>query len=207
MSTRRRNRDTTSASNINPHLIHTTIQDPLIILGLDYGTTNTGVFSCRSSSHQILIDDRVGLAWAEFDGSNKLTIDDVKIFIEWPIKKNRIVPSEISYSRGKGAKQWGWSIDNDSKVLKWTKLEFEPKTTAKEFDVVRQLIKGLDDMDRLRKNTAEQVPRDMSKSAEDIVRDYIGKVAREWYIYINSERPQLLRGVPLDIVLTYPAVG
>jgi hypothetical protein len=86
------------------------------------------------------------LAWAETDGQKSLTPADVVVFRNWPEMDEPIVPSGISYSKSssiKKCKQWGWSIDDNSKVLRWTKLEFEHRMIRKELEVLQELIKGL----------------------------------------------------------------
>jgi hypothetical protein len=175
-------------------VVESSVAGPRIILGLDYGTTNTG------------------LAWAQTDGQKSLTPADVIVFRDWPGRDEKIVLSAISYSSGSSAKkcrQWGWSIDDNSKVLRWTKLEFEHRTIGEELEVLRELIKGLDLVKELQENEdaaiMNNVPRHISKSAEDIVRDYLGKVSREWYQYMTRKGKYTLKNVSLDIVLTHPA--
>lgn len=124
------------------------------------------------------------------------------------------VPSTYSYSKASTAgeyRQWGYSICDDSDVVQWTKLELEPRTTFRELEVLRELVKGLDLLNDLRasKDAAikNDVPRFLPKESCDIVRDYLGKVAREWYSYMSDQPISVLKSVPIDIVLTHPAVN
>jgi hypothetical protein len=94
--------------------------------------------------------------------------------------------------------------------MRWTKLELEPRTTVRELEVLRELVNGLDLINELRadKNAANtnNIPRHISKDAGDIVRDYLSKVAREWYLYMKGLGRYTLDTVPLDIIITHPAV-
>lgn len=94
--------------------------------------------------------------------------------------------------------------------MRWTKLELEPRTTVRELEVLRELVKGLDLVNELRANEnaayTNDIPRHISKSSEDVVRDYLCKVSREWYQFISTQGRHTLGNVPLDIVITHPAV-
>lgn len=156
------------------------------------------------------------MAWAQADGQIELTPSDVTVFRNWPdnSKHAKIVPSAISYSRSSAAsncRQWGWSIDDNSKVLRWTKLEFEPRSRLKELEVLQELVKGLDLLNALQSDsqstTRNDIPQEVSKKAEDVARDYLNKIAREWYQYMRSQGRYTLERVRLDIVLTHPAVS
>lgn len=174
------------------------VTGPRIVVGIDYGTSNTE------------------LAWAQSDGSAKNSLSDLGpdlvVFREWPGASMQRVPSAISYSPtspDKHCSQWGWSIDDDSKVLKWTKLELEPQDTATELAQLRELTKGLDLVRELRENETmglmNDVPEHITKSAEDVVRDYLSKVSRVWYQHMKSQGRYTLERVPLDLVITHPA--
>lgn len=123
------------------------------------------------------------------------------------------VPSVYSYSKASGPgeyKQWGYSISDNTSVVQWTKLELEPRTTLRELEVLRDLVKGLDLLKELRANKdaarMNDVPRYLPKDSGDVVRDYLGKVAREWYLYMRAQR-HVTETIPIDIVLTHPAVN
>lgn len=94
--------------------------------------------------------------------------------------------------------------------MRWTKLELEPRTTVRELEVLRDLVKGLDLVNELRANenaaNTNDIPRHISRDSGGIVMDYLSEVAREWYQYIKSQGQHTLDHVPLDIVVTHPAV-
>lgn len=101
-------------------------------------------------------------------------------------------------------------MDENSQVMQWTKLELEPLTTVKELGILRDLVGGLDRMNKLRADESaslNSIPRHISKDAEEVVKDYLGKVSREWYTYIKQQGKHTLDSVPIDIVISHPAVG
>jgi hypothetical protein len=140
---------------------------------------------------------------------------DLVVFKFWPGADVEFVPSVYSYSRtdpGTRKAQWGWSIDDNSKILKWTKLELQPQDTKTELSQLKELTKGLDLLRQLRRNEEEgvwdDVPQHITKSAEDVVRDFLTKVSRVWYQHMKSQNNQyVLEQVPLDLVITHPAVS
>lgn len=90
-------------------------------------------------------------------------------------------------------------------------MDLEPQSTIKELEVVRELVKGLDLLKELQTNEdaalRNDIPRHISKDSTDVVRDYLGKVAREWALYMRNQGRHVLENVPLDIVITHPVVG
>ncbi|KAI9786203.1 MAG: hypothetical protein M1839_007613 [Geoglossum umbratile] len=167
---------------------------PRIVLGLDYGTTYTG------------------LAWMQTTGQDNPTIKDLRVFRIWPGRDAPKVPSALSYSTTSSVrrcKQWGYSIDDNSLVMRWTKLELEPRKTDEELDVLRELVKGLDLVNELRANKdaaiMNEIPRHISKDSGDVVKDYLSRVTKEWYLFILGQGRHTLDQVPLDIVITHPA--
>lgn len=203
-----------SSGGITRAVDHGISQESRIVLGIDYGTTYTGEPThgegkrCRSSR---LTMSSIGLAWMQTKAGENESLDDLTVFINWPEKDAQKVPSEFSYSRSIGKKQqWGYSMSADADVIKWTKLELESRTTVRELEVLRELVKGLDLVNKLRGNEnaalTNDIPRHLSRSAEDVVRDYLCKVSREWHRFIKGQAELVLDTVPLDIVLTHPAV-
>ena len=123
------------------------------------------------------------------------------------------VPSAISYSKTDATRrhrQWGYSIDEHSQVVRWTKLELEQCSASKELDILRDLVDGLDLLNELRvdeSTSLDKIPRHIYKDAQEVVKDFLGKVAREWFLYIKGRGRYTLETVPLDIVITHPTVG
>lgn len=124
------------------------------------------------------------------------------------------VPSVYSYSSSSAAgeyRQWGYSISEDSNVIQWTKMELEPRAIVKELRVLRDLVQGLDLLNELRATRDlainNDIPRYLPKDAWDVVREYLGKIAKEWYHYMRVNGRYTLENVPLDITITHPAVN
>jgi hypothetical protein len=140
-------------------------------------------------------------------------LNDLTVFRDWPRVNASRVPSAYSYSRRSPktrSRQWGYSIDDGSHVMRRTKLELEPRTTVKELETLRELMNGLDLINELRSNKnaaiTNDIPRHICKNPADIVRDYLCKVAKEWYLHIRGLGTCILDAVPLDIVVTHPTV-
>jgi hypothetical protein len=147
-------------------------------------------------------------------GQDHPSAEEIIVFRAWPGKEALKVPSAFSYSRTSSerrCKQWGYSIDDNSQVMRWTKLELEPRTAINELDVLRELTKGLDLIRELQNNEdagiMNEIPRHIARDSGDLVKDYLSKVTREWYQYMRSKGKHTLENVPLDIVITHPAVG
>ena len=164
---------------------------------------------CESS---YLTNSLPGLAWIQQKpDENNPSLDSVNLYQTWPEKASQKVPSAISYSNTeRGRRQWGHSIDDGSQVMRWTKLDIDSRTTVRELEVLRELMKGLELVKKLHANgntaNTNEVPRHITKDSGDVVRDYLTKVAREWYQYMRSQGRYTLDRVPLDIVITPPAV-
>ena len=146
---------------------------------------------------------------------DNLTLKSVKLFKEWPKKSSQKVPSAISYSPTKnGCRQWGFDIDNESDVLQWTKLELEPKNISKELDILKNLMQGLELVQKLHEGSSKGAPKQISKSSEDVVRDYLLYVMEHFYDSMTSGQLSLeghgantFKEVPVDVIFTHPSVG
>ena len=139
------------------------------------------------------------------------SLEKLKVFKAWPRQESTKVPSVISYSRTKTrTRQWGHDIDDQSKVLAWTKLELEPQSKLTELRHLLDTARGLKEIkDFLADPNAGRstdVPRHLPKSAGDIVADYMNKVVRWWYADLNAETRSLFGNVPIRLVVTHPAV-
>ncbi|KAK0705690.1 hypothetical protein B0H67DRAFT_389369 [Lasiosphaeris hirsuta] len=167
-----------------------------VMLGLDYGTTYTGL----AYMHQTV----------EADPSFR----DLRVFGEWSGGGGAgKIPSAISYSKTPSkCKQWGDDIDKQqSLVLKWTKLELQPQKALQELAKLREALGGLALVESLLRDEREGVQTDMplhiTKSPISIVQDYLTRVARHYYLYMrnNSEFAFERGNVPVDMVITHPA--
>lgn len=189
------------------------LSEPRIVLAIDYGTTFTG--SCTVSLWQTDLKYDPGLAWMQTTGDRLPRFEDLHLFRQWPERNEAKVPSEISYSiasrndDGHVFRQWGYSIETGCKVLRWTKLELvRNRSLLEELEVLNELVNGLHEVNELHNDTdgAASVPRHLSKTTEDIIEAYLSSVAREWKNFITSQGEFVLNRVPVDIVVTHPAV-
>lgn len=124
------------------------------------------------------------------------------------------VPSKFSYSKtnpARRAKQWGYSIDEGSLVMQWTKLELDTLSTDAELRNFRELLKGQRLIRRYCKNMDTTLngdaPLHLCRNSEDIVREYLEKLAEEWWAYMRIQARFAMERVPLDLVISHPAVG
>jgi hypothetical protein len=144
------------------------------------------------------------------------TFSDVNVFLQWPGGSGlQKVPSKISFSSAPGGKeQWGYSISEESHVLQWTKLELKLQDTTSELRKLKYLMQGhklLQDYftqaESNDPNALANAPRHICKSSEDIIREFTGRIAQKWYEYMIDNSRFSLGEVPLDVVITHPAVS
>jgi hypothetical protein len=145
---------------------------------------------------------------------------DIVVFDKWPGKslpgtgqveaQECKVPSKISYSETRnGESQWGFSIDEYSTILQWTKMELMPHSPAKQLAVLRSLFEGLGVLKGLqqRNGLESEIPKHLIMNATEIIEDYLYKVAVQWQDYMTLLGAGTLLDVDLDIVVTHPTVG
>jgi hypothetical protein len=142
------------------------------------------------------------------------TPSDVQVYHKWPGKggSNPKVPSAYSYSVSADSKrQWGYDVDVNCHALRWTKLELEPMGPKQELDKLEQLVQGLELIQMLHSSDdfalENGVPQHLTKEPEDVVRDFLGEIAREWYGDMLSKSRFLFQNVRVDLVITHPAVS
>lgn len=155
-------------------------------------------------------EDLSGLAWKEVRDRSISPLLELEIFKLWPEKETPKVPSDYSYSETiNGKKQWGHDIDDDSLVVQWTKMNIEVRHPERELKVLGDLVKGLDQMKTFQQ-TRNAMPQHLARSASDVVRDYLIRVVREWYLWMRAQpgaRQHILASIPVDLVITHPAVS
>lgn len=154
------------------------------------------------------------MAWAHSKNATQaLSLADVKVFRKWPARSELKVPSAKSYSwSAKGRAQWGFDIDDHSKIFKWTKLELVPRKAVAELKVLADLVKGLELTNNIGHeanddDAAKEVPQHLTKTPEEILENYLSEVSREWYRDMVATSAYVFDNVPVDIVITHPVVG
>lgn len=120
------------------------------------------------------------------------------------------MPSQVSYSlTPKGCKQWGYDIDDNSLVLKRTKIQLEEvRERVEELRTLGELINRLRLLnltrDEVRKNG---VPKHLAKEPEAIVKDYLDKIADMTAKEISEHiGKKVLENIVIDLTVTHPAI-
>jgi len=130
----------------------------------------------------------------------------------WPGKTAVKVPSKISYSQSnEKRKQFGYDIDAKSDTMQWTKLDLDPKSPLDSLKQLMDTVKGLDLKAKLYHGGQavrdRRMPKHIAKGSAEIVQDYLTKVIRTWTEDVRQHQANVLQEVPIDIVVTHPAVG
>ncbi len=137
-------------------------------------------------------------------------VDGIRVITSWKKNISDKVPSDFSYSPTEnGTEQWGYDIDDESHVLKWTKLSLED--TGNRGQELESLAKLLWEMRTLDLSDEEaiknNIPEHLVKEPEDIVRDYLHQVAEKTWDEITSVVGRHVPDkIPIDLVVTHPAV-
>jgi hypothetical protein len=141
-------------------------------------------------------------------GEDRPNREQLQVFKAWGVDAEK-VPSKISYSKAsKGNKQWGYLINKDSLVMQWTKLELETRSTTDELKTLQALMTGHPAIYNYTRdyNRHKHPPEHLCKSSEEIIRDYLRKVIKEWHESVMKNSKFALDRVPVDIVITHPVV-
>ncbi|KAK8190997.1 uncharacterized protein BKA78DRAFT_331288 [Phyllosticta capitalensis] len=150
---------------------------PKIIVGIDYGTTYSGI---------------------SYVTSNAKSTDQIEIINSWPGSDE--VPTRISYSAenpGHKSDKWGFTVSSSSISYSWTKLLLDGNTTLTEFDdpSLRDLF-GQGMMRLPHHKTASQVCSDYMKALQEhMVQTLCKKFGNRLY-----------DTTPIDLFLTVPAI-
>ncbi|KAJ4168422.1 hypothetical protein NW754_010333 [Fusarium falciforme] len=138
--------------------------------------------------------------------------NDLEVFTGWSGGSgNPKVPSEISYSKATNrSHQQGKDAERHKLMLHWTKLEFETRRPATELEALLEAVQGLSLVKRLREvadaDINHEAPTHLTKSPSDIVKDFLLKIARQYYLHMKGQSSALIGGqIPLDVALTHPA--
>ncbi|EME86907.1 uncharacterized protein MYCFIDRAFT_172600 [Pseudocercospora fijiensis CIRAD86] len=152
-----------------------------IVIGVDYGTTFTGI------------------SWVSTEGAHIKVLDDVHCVRDWPGGDNAWkAPTRIAYGdeNGSSGNVWGYEVAPRMKSYAWMKLLLDPEQMTKYDDP------------SLTKSQGEGVLRKpLNKTAVEICADYLTELAS--FAYQSLEKrvsPEVLQATPLDFWFTVPAV-
>ncbi|KAK4186242.1 putative heat shock protein family 70 protein [Podospora australis] len=168
-------------------------------VALDYGTTFTGVAYLTVSASTLKEMELEAFA------------DNIKVIQDWPPREVKDkVPSQYSYSlTPKGCQQWGYDIDDNSLVLKETKIQLEHVgDRISELRVLGGLLEQLRLLDLSKEEvTKNGIPKHLGKEPEDIVKDYLDNIAEKAHAEIQEKIGRhVLSNIPMDLVVTHPAI-
>jgi molecular chaperone DnaK (HSP70) len=160
-----------------------------IVVGVDYGTTYTGV------------------SWVE---STKKHLEDVQIIRAWPGPSKEAsetwkTPSRIAYASENNNgnttfDQWGYLVTPRMKSYSWTKLLLDMNAEASEFD-----DPALGDLARSQGDGLLKVP--YHKSAKDVAADYLSNIYQYFMAELEKRiSPEVVRVTPLEFWFTVPAM-
>ncbi|TID21337.1 actin-like ATPase domain-containing protein [Venturia nashicola] len=155
---------------------------PPFLIGIDFGTTFSGV------------------AWAKSSGrSGSIDPQNINVVTDWPAGDNRAkVPTRIHYTAG-GGYQCGYEIPNGADPLKWFKL-----LLMKNEDIP-QYIRDSGHINKFKEALAR-----LEKEGKDVVQviaDYLRFLWNNTIAAIEkSETRAVVDSTPYVVVLTFPAL-
>ncbi|KAL6709496.1 hypothetical protein ACN47E_001431 [Coniothyrium glycines] len=185
----------------NPSLVHSSIdsdssivhtedgtsqgfRETRLVIGLDYGTTYTGV------------------AYATPSG-NECDLNEIDVVIEWGRKMEDKVPSVISYSGDHCA----WAYDVSGVTMVHTKLELGLQSLMGEMDLTLQVLEGMGNLnfdEMFEMKDGPDRPTYSHKTPEDIVTDYLSKVFEYLEQDVDKFGDVARKHTTTDIVVTVP---
>jgi len=160
------------------------------VIGLDYGTTFTGV------------------AYREVTGDDDDEDNHTVVPTNWPKGAEEKVPSEISYSLAPGAeRQWGYDISPGGRKMVWTKLELEQQERPDELRMILDALDGMRNLSFEDTIQREELPSYPGKDPVDIVADYLTYI-REHLVeeLLQTYGAEFLSSLPVDLVVSVPAI-
>ncbi|KAI1349090.1 hypothetical protein F5Y01DRAFT_327762 [Xylaria sp. FL0043] len=172
------------------HLSGARTQDgPRFVIGIDYGTTYTGI------------------AWVLTTG-NAPSLEDINVVMNWPPGEQQPkVPSLITYTEHRGA-GWGYGIGYDAHVLSWTKMKLETPSRREAIENLCQMLEPAEDHAfNPRDASRNHSHRHLTKTPEEVLTDYLAKVAAVVRQDIRNKKDEVvLTKFPIDLVITHPAI-
>lgn len=133
-------------------------------------------------------------------------VDEIHQLMDWPKTTAEKIPSEVSYQND-GTVSWGYDISPTARKLVWTKLELDEQRPSEELRMILEVLSGMGNLDLARLRGNGGLPSYPGKDPVDIVADFLGKVREHTLIELARRyRPELLKTLPIDLVITVPAV-
>ncbi|OJD36554.1 hsp70 family protein [Diplodia corticola] len=152
-----------------------------IIVGLDYGTTFSGI---------------------SYVTSNEVSIDKIEVINQWPGTSETVskVPTKIAYAaenKNSYVDKWGFTVTSNMQSYVWTKLLLDRGTALTDLD--DPALKDLFGTGMLK------LPRD--KTAKQVCRDYL-KGLYDYMVTVLSKKysPDVYAVTPVECWITVPAI-
>ncbi|KAH6865782.1 hypothetical protein BKA58DRAFT_413432 [Alternaria rosae] len=147
-----------------------------LIVGLDYGTTYTGVSFCETSD-------------------NGTGDEHIEVIHDWPSQHTKIgtkekVPSEVTYQ--KQGLLWGALIPSNVQRHMWTKLQLDPVNKGELVKIVREVSTSTENTNKL---PVEIIADFLSQIKAHLIKNLDQKYGKV-----------LWRGLAITLVVTVPAV-
>ncbi|KAF2827326.1 actin-like ATPase domain-containing protein, partial [Ophiobolus disseminans] len=169
-------------------------QETRFVIGLDYGTTYSGV------------------AYATPPPGTKCKLDEITVMRDWGTNMMNAgkVPSVISYSPQTDAmeQQWGADLSPNAVSMVHTKLELGMQNVLGELDMTIQVLDGMKNLsfvDMMATSLGHGRPAYSEKAPEDIVSDYLTKVYGVLDDYMDENFTNAFRKLTAtDLVVTVP---
>jgi hypothetical protein len=120
------------------------------------------------------------------------------------------VPSLISYGNDygfEGGLQWGNNILPGAVAMMHTKLQLDVQTVSEELNLIMDALDGVKDFDFSHIQYSVASSQYTDKSAEEIITDYLTLVFNALCKQIEALMDTFRLLLPVDIVITIPAVG
>jgi hypothetical protein len=153
------------------------MSDSFICIGIDFGTTFSGVAWAWSGKGDII---KVVSNWKVLPADYK-SVDSSK------------APSLIHYGPD-GRSRWGYEIPSDVEPLKWIKLLLLDEADAKKLKKSADLRKAREALER------------SGKSAERVCADYLNALWNHTIRDIRKEFGEGMDRIPYRVVVTHPAI-
>lgn len=167
-----------------------------LVVGLDFGTTHTGIAPYPHCSFLAL--KKTGVAFSE-SSDNSLLDKHIEVVIDWPRAGHKLtthekVPSEIAYTSS-GVK-WGACIRDGEQRYMWTKLSLDRTNYHTHTGETARILSEM----------TLYGPRDRRQPVT-IVADFLREVKEHLVTNLDDRYgEQLWRTLPITLVITVPAV-
>jgi hypothetical protein len=176
-----------------------------IIVGVDYGTTFSGIFlrTLLRAGSVVLNQVTPGVSYVTTDKSD---IDDINIITQWPGSSvtSWKTPTRIAYQRENHQLEddkWGFEVNPKLNSYSWTKLLLDKNATAAQYDDPSIFS------DKANPGNLGMMCLPHFRDAPGVCEDYLRKVFG--YVSANLRREmtdEIFETTPMECWITLPAI-